>query len=34
MTQIQGVMGEAVVRLPQTYDNKGDAVLSAFPTGK
>jgi len=31
--QIQGVKGAAEVILPQTLDNCGDAVPSAFPKG-
>ena len=34
MLQIRGVKGEAVVRLPQTLDNKEDGVSSAYPKGK
>jgi hypothetical protein len=34
MLQIQGVKGEAVVKLRRTLDNAGDAVLSTFPKGK
>ena len=34
MPQIQGVKGEAVVRLPRTLDNAGDTVSSALPKGK
>ena len=31
---MQGVKGEAVVKLRRTFDNAADAVSSAFPKGK
>ncbi len=32
--RVQGIKGEAVVSLPQSLDNAGDGVSSAFPKGK